>query len=172
MITTMTRRMTTNETGRRSFVVPRWRANRELRPPLSAQLHNYTMHSVQCTMHNVHATAHNTQYTIHTAQCSYTMHNVLLSARQLHNDVHNCHKIKLSHCTDLLLALYITLAAAAARLLFPLLNFDSGELTSGGYCRPCHQFHDAGDSGHCLPCNWFQHKFLSNETNFSIYTNR
>ena len=71
MITTMTRRMTTNETGRRSFVVPRWRANRELRPPLSAQLHNYTMHSVQCTMHNVHATAHNTQYTLHNC----TLHN-------------------------------------------------------------------------------------------------
>ena len=133
-----------------------------------------TVYNAQCTMYTPQHTIHNTHCTIHTAQCSYTMHNVLLSARQLHNDVHNCHKIKLSHCTDLLLALYITLAAAAAaaKLLFPLLNFDSGELTSGGYCRPCHQFHDAGDSGHCLPCNCFQHKFLSNETNFSIYTNR
>ena len=64
-----------------------------------------------------------------------TLLNVMWWVVILHRwTVLRCTKIKLSHCTALLLAMYVTLAATAARLLFPLLNFDSGELTSGGYC--------------------------------------
>ena len=117
------------------------------------QQHNYT--TIQTAQLHSYTTAQLHNYTtaqIHNPKCSLickamprqlhfkTPLNVMCCAVVLHRwtGYIALHQIKLNRCTALFLALYTP--AAAARLLFPLLNFDSGELTSGGYCRPCHQF--------------------------------